>query len=83
MGRHLRRARPVPAVSRTASGPVFLSSAAPGGLWALVTACWYLLFTWLVQRGRALVTRPAVSRALGLATGVVLLVLGVAVAAGV
>ncbi|MEU8973368.1 LysE family translocator [Streptomyces monashensis] len=67
----------------TASGPVFLSSAALGGLWALVTACWYLLFTWLVQHGRALVTRPAVSRALGLATGVVLLVLGVAVAAGV
>ncbi|KOV67653.1 hypothetical protein ADK64_09735 [Streptomyces sp. MMG1121] len=66
----------------TASGPVFLSSTALGGVWALVTACWYLLFTWLVQRGRALVTRPAVSRGLGLATGVVLLVLGVAVAAG-
>ncbi|MEV5876328.1 LysE family translocator [Streptomyces sp. NPDC052101] len=67
----------------TGTGPVFLSSAALGGVWALVNACWYLLFTWLVHRGRALVTRPAVGRGLGLATGVVLLVLGVAVAAGV
>lgn len=66
----------------TGSGPVFLSSAVLGAVWALVTACWYLLFTWLVQRGRALVTRPAVSKGLGLVTGVVLLVLGVAVAAG-
>ncbi|WP_369386856.1 LysE family translocator [Streptomyces sp. CG1] len=66
----------------TGSGPVFLSSAVLGGVWALVNVCWYLLFTWLVHRGRALVTRPAVSRGLGLATGVVLLALGVAVAAG-
>ncbi|MGW5480975.1 LysE family translocator [Streptomyces sp. NPDC004008] len=66
----------------TATGPVFLSSAALGGVWALVNACWYLLFTWLVHRGRALVTRPAVHRGLGVVTGVVLLVLGVAVAAG-
>ncbi|OLZ68841.1 hypothetical protein AV521_18635 [Streptomyces sp. IMTB 2501] len=66
----------------TGTGPVFLSSAVLGGIWALVNACWYLLFTWLVHRGRALVTRPAVSRGLGVATGVVLLVLGVAVAVG-
>ncbi|MFF7188245.1 LysE family translocator [Streptomyces sp. NPDC008222] len=66
----------------TATGPVFLSSVALGGVWALVNVCWYLLFTWLVHRGRALVTRPAVHRGLGVVTGVVLLVLGVAVAAG-
>ncbi|GHE05102.1 LysE family translocator [Streptomyces alanosinicus] len=66
----------------TGTGPVFLSSALLGGVWALVNACWYLLFTWLVHRGRALVTRPAVSRGLALATGIALLALGVAVAAG-
>lgn len=66
----------------TTQGPVFLSSLALAAVWALVTACWYLQFTWLVDRGRALVSRPAVQRRLGLATGVVLLPLGVAVAAG-
>ncbi|MEU1407325.1 LysE family translocator [Streptomyces sp. NPDC005728] len=66
----------------TGTGPVFLSSTALGALWALVTACWYVLFSWLIQRGRALVTRPAVNRGLGVVTGVVLLALGVAVAAG-
>ena len=66
----------------TASGPVFLSSTALGAVWALVNACWYLLFTWLVDRGRALVSRPAVQQKLSVVTGVVLLLLGVAVAAG-
>ncbi|MGW2331143.1 hypothetical protein ACWC5C_37445, partial [Streptomyces sp. NPDC001700] len=66
----------------TTTGPVFLSSTALGGVWALVNACWYLLFTWLVNRGRALVSRPVVHRRLGVATGVVLLLLGVAVATG-
>ncbi|ASQ93428.1 LysE family translocator [Streptomyces sp. 11-1-2] len=66
----------------TSTGPVLLSSTALGGLWALVTVSWYLLFSWLVHRGRALMTRPTVSRRLGMATGVVLLVLGVAVAVG-
>jgi len=67
----------------TARGPVFLSTVALGVLWALVSASWYLLLTWAVGRGRALVTRPAVLRWLGVTTGVVLLGLGVAVAAGV
>jgi threonine/homoserine/homoserine lactone efflux protein len=67
----------------TTTGPVFLSSTALGGVWALVTACWYLLFTWLVDRGRGLVSRPSVDRTLKVVTGVVLLLLGVAVAAGV
>ena len=42
----------------------------------------HLLFTWLVDRGRALVSRPAVQQKLSVVTGVVLLLLGVAVAAG-
>lgn len=66
----------------TATGPVLLSSVALGVIWALVTVCWYLFFTWALDRGRALLTRPAVDRGLRLATGGVLLVLGVSVAAG-
>lgn len=66
----------------TTSGPVFLSSTILGVVWALVNCCWYLLFTWFVNRGRTLVSRPDVQRRLGVVTGVVLLLLGVAVAAG-
>ncbi|MFD4605003.1 LysE family translocator [Streptomyces sp. NPDC058464] len=67
----------------TADGPVLLSSIALGVLWAVVNVCWYLLFTWAVGRGRALVSRPTVRRALNIVTGVVLCGLGVAVAGGV
>ncbi|MFD8819487.1 LysE family translocator [Streptomyces sp. NPDC059627] len=67
----------------TADGPVLLSSIALGVLWAVVNVCWYLVFTWAVGRGRALVSRPAVRRALNIVTGVVLCALGVAVAGGV
>ncbi|GAA1649421.1 LysE family translocator [Nonomuraea maheshkhaliensis] len=67
----------------TAQGPVFLSTVALGALWALVSASWYALLTWAVGRGRALVSRPAVLRGLSVITGVVLLGLGIAVAAGV
>jgi len=67
----------------TPDGPVLASSIALGVLWAIVTGAWYLLFTWLVDRGRALVARPVVQRRLQLATGGVLIVLGAAVAAGV
>ncbi|MET9343285.1 LysE family translocator [Nonomuraea sp. NPDC003804] len=66
----------------TPHGPVLLSSLALGALWAAVTGCWYLLFTWTVDRGRALVSSPAVHRGLRIATGCALLGLGVAVAAG-
>lgn len=66
----------------TADGPVFLSSLALGALWALVTACWYVLFTWAVNGGRSFATRPAVHRRLQAVTGGVLVLLGVAVAAG-
>jgi threonine/homoserine/homoserine lactone efflux protein len=67
----------------TADGPVLLSSLALGGLWALVTACWYLVFTWAVNRGRSFASRPAVHRRVQVVTGGVLVLLGVAVAAGV
>ncbi|CAL9285106.1 LysE family translocator [Streptomyces sp. SudanB182_2057] len=67
----------------TPDGPVFLSTVALGALWALVSASWYTLLTWAVGRGRALVSRPAVLRGLSVTTGVVLLGLGAAVAAGV
>ncbi|MEU7834770.1 MULTISPECIES: LysE family translocator [unclassified Nonomuraea] len=66
----------------TANGPVFLSTVALGALWALVSASWYTLLTWAVSRGRALVSRPTVLRGLSVTTGVVLLGLGAAVAAG-
>ncbi|MEU8774467.1 LysE family translocator [Streptomyces sp. NPDC048606] len=67
----------------TARGSVFASIALLGAVWASVNACWYLLFTWGVSRGRALMTRPVVQRRLRLVTGLVLVALGVAVAAGV
>lgn len=66
----------------TPDGPVLLSGVALGMVWALVTACWYVVFTWLVGRGRVLVSRPAVRRGLSIVTGVVLLALGAAVASG-
>ena len=66
----------------TAKGPVFLSTVALGALWALVSASWYMLLTWAVGRGRALISRPTVLRGLSVTTGVVLLGLGAAVAAG-
>ncbi|GAA3612618.1 hypothetical protein GCM10022419_117030 [Nonomuraea rosea] len=66
----------------TANGPVFLSTVALGALWALVSASWYMVLTWAVGRGRALVSRPTVLRGLSVATGVVLLGLGAAVVAG-
>jgi threonine/homoserine/homoserine lactone efflux protein len=53
-----------------------------GAVWALVTACWYLIFAWAVGRGRELASRPAVRRALRITTGVVLIALAVAVGGG-
>ncbi|MEU7825718.1 LysE family translocator [Catellatospora sp. NPDC049133] len=66
----------------TQDGPVFASSVALGALWALVTAAWYVLFTWAVNRGRTLVSQPAVHRRLQLLTGGTLVCLGAAVALG-
>ncbi|WP_228563543.1 LysE family translocator [Catenulispora rubra] len=67
----------------TSHGPVLASGIALGVVWAAVTACWYLVFTLLVARGRARVSRPGVQRGLSVTTGIVLMALGVAVAAGV
>lgn len=67
----------------TTHGPMFVSSLALGALWAAVTGCWYLLFTYAVDRGRTLVSRPTVNRRLQAVTGCGLLCLGVAVAAGI
>ncbi|MEV6302774.1 LysE family translocator [Actinoplanes sp. NPDC051861] len=67
----------------SADGPVLVSSVALGVLWAVVTGTWYVVFTWLVDRGRALVARPATHRRLQVVTGCTLLCLGAAVAAGV
>jgi threonine/homoserine/homoserine lactone efflux protein len=67
----------------TAHGPVFWSSLALGAVWAAVTGCWYLLFTWAVDHGRTVMSTPAVGRSLRLLTGCVLLGLGVAVAFGI
>ncbi|HEU4348710.1 MAG TPA: LysE family translocator [Actinoplanes sp.] len=66
----------------TTEGPVFVSSVVLGALWALVTAGWYLLFTWAVNRARALASKPAVHRLLRLLTGGTLLCLGAGVAIG-
>ncbi len=67
----------------TPDGPVFLSSILLGVVWALVTAAWYVLFTWAVDRGRALASKPHIQRRLHLLTGFGLLYLGIAVAAGI
>jgi threonine/homoserine/homoserine lactone efflux protein len=67
----------------TADGPVFAASIALGVLWAAVTGCWYLVFTWAIHRGRTLAARPAVHRKLQFLTGCGLLCIGAAVAAGV
>jgi threonine/homoserine/homoserine lactone efflux protein len=53
-----------------------------GLVWSAVTACWYLVFVALVARGRALVTRPRAQRALGGASGIVLIGVGTAIAFG-
>jgi threonine/homoserine/homoserine lactone efflux protein len=66
-----------------ADGPVFASSVALGVLWALVTGSWYLLFTWAVDSGRDLVSKPAIHRLVHRASGVALLCIGAGVAVGI
>ena len=65
------------------AGVGFLPTLGFGIVWAVVTACWYLLFVLLVAGGRTFMTRPEAQRALGGLSGIVLIVVGVAVAAGV
>jgi len=54
----------------------FLTTAGFGIVWALVTAAWYVLFVWAVQRGRGLITRPSMHRLVNAASGMVLVSLG-------
>jgi threonine/homoserine/homoserine lactone efflux protein len=61
----------------------FLSTVGLGLVWSVVTTSWYLLFVLLVSRGRTFVTRPGAQRVLARASGLVLVVVGVAVAVGV
>ncbi|GAA1862089.1 LysE family translocator [Asanoa iriomotensis] len=67
----------------TDDGPVLISSVGLGVLWAAVTGAWYVIFTWAVDRGRVLVSRPATHRRLQVVTGCTLLGIGAAVALGV
>jgi threonine/homoserine/homoserine lactone efflux protein len=66
----------------TAHGPVLASSIGLGALWAAMSGTWYLFYIWLVDRGRALMTRPHAQRVMQAATGITLLGLGVVVAVG-
>ena len=54
-----------------------------GALWALTTAAWYVVFVAAVDRGRSVVSRPAVRTGLHALTGLVLIALGAGVALGV
>lgn len=66
----------------TPGGATLPSSVVLGLVWAFVNASWHLLFTWALNRGRELVSKAAVRQGISITTGVVLLVLGVAVASG-
>ena len=60
-------------------GYVLASGLLLGVIWVLTTAAWYVVFVTAVDRGRALVSRPAVTTWLHGVTGVVLLLLGAGV----
>ncbi|MCO8270206.1 LysE family translocator [Actinoplanes sp. TRM 88003] len=64
----------------TADGPVLLSSIALGVVWAAVSGSWFMVYVWMVDRGRARVTRPVARKIVRTATGMTMLGLGVAVA---
>ena len=66
----------------TAHGPVLASCTALGVVWASVSGTWFCCFVWAIDKGRSHVTRPAFRRVMQAVTGVTLLGLGVAVAAG-
>ena len=64
------------------AGVGFVPTLGFGIVWAVVTACWYLLFVLLVSRGRTFMTRPQAQRILNVVSGVVLVLVGVRVALG-
>lgn len=63
------------------AGVGFLPTLGFGVVWAVVTACWYLLFVLLVARGRTFMTRPGAQRILGGVSGLILMLVGLGVAA--
>jgi threonine/homoserine/homoserine lactone efflux protein len=66
----------------TAQGPVLLSSLGLGLLWACISGTWYTAYVWVIDRGRARVSRPSVRRALQAVTAVAMIGVGIAVAVG-
>ncbi|RZU73141.1 LysE type translocator [Micromonospora kangleipakensis] len=66
----------------TTHGPVLASCIALGVVWASVSGAWFCCFVWAIDKGRSRVTRPTFRRVMQAFTGVTLLCLGVAVAAG-
>ncbi|WP_158074141.1 LysE family translocator [Micromonospora sp. CB01531] len=63
-------------------GPVLASCIALGLVWAAVSGAWFCGFVWAIDKGRSRMTRPQFRRVMQAVTGVTLLCLGVAVAAG-
>ena len=66
----------------TADGPVLVSSVALGMIWATISGIWFSACVWVLDKGRERVSRPATQRLMQAATGIGMLVLGVAVAVG-
>jgi threonine/homoserine/homoserine lactone efflux protein len=66
----------------TAQGPVLASCVALGVVWASVSGAWFCCFVWAIDKGRSRVTRPKFRQVMQALTGVTLLCLGIAVAAG-
>jgi threonine/homoserine/homoserine lactone efflux protein len=53
-----------------------------GLIWATVTMAWYVLYTWLIDRGQQLLATPRARAGLAIASGVALISVGASVAAG-
>ena len=60
----------------------FLPTLGLGIVWATVTACWYLVFVWLVSRGSSYLTQPTAQMWLSVLSGCVLVAVGIAVGRG-
>jgi threonine/homoserine/homoserine lactone efflux protein len=65
------------------AGVRFLPTVGFGLVWAVVTACWYLLFVMLVAGGRTFMTCTGAQRVVSGVSGLVLIAVGIGVAAGV
>jgi threonine/homoserine/homoserine lactone efflux protein len=60
----------------------FWTTAKLGLVWAMVTMTWYVLFTWLIDRGQQLLATPRARARLALFSGVALIAVGASVAVG-